>query len=139
MIKGKAKCGLCTSLGRPCNITGVLLNSRPFSLPLFLLFLLAYFFLVSRIIKESQEIDRKEAAKEELFLNRYKNLKRAQRKLNKSLSRLKTYYKRRRLLVLWGIKMTYRGLDSLEELEHAEEEAIIIEDINSLIYFNIIN
>ena len=35
--------------------------------------------------------------------------------------------------------MTYRGLDSLEELEHAEEEAIIIEDINNLIYSDIIN
>ena len=53
IIKGKAKYSLCTSLGRLCDVTSVPLNSRPFSLSLFLLFLLAYFFLVSRIIKES--------------------------------------------------------------------------------------
>ena len=35
--------------------------------------------------------------------------------------------------------MTYRGLNSLEELEYIEEEAIIIKDINSLIYSDIIN
>lgn len=30
MIAGKKKCGLCVSLGRPCDVTGTPLNSRGF-------------------------------------------------------------------------------------------------------------
>lgn len=104
----------------------------------FLVFFLAYSGLVSRIIRESRALDLKEAAEEELLQSRCEGLQRAQSELDESLSRLETCRKRRRQLVSRGIEMTRRGLDSLEELERAEEVAAA-EDVNSLVHSNIID
>ncbi|RFN44857.1 hypothetical protein FIE12Z_10903 [Fusarium flagelliforme] len=126
MIAGKKKCGLCVSLGRPCNVTGTPLNS------------------LTHIINKAKRLEEREAAAEELLSSRREALRVAQRELDESLSQLETCRKRKKELVSRGVEMTRRGLDSLDELEEAEKaesskEQLVVEDINSLVHSDVLD
>ncbi|KAF4337784.1 hypothetical protein FBEOM_8335 [Fusarium beomiforme] len=98
----------------------------------------------TRIINEAKRLDQREAEAEELLSRRREALRQAQRELDESLSELESCRKRKRDLTKKGAEMTRRGLESLEELERAEQadvpsERVIIEDVNSLVHSDVLD
>ena len=100
--------------------------------------------VVTCIINEAKRLEEREVAAEELLSSRWEALCVAQRELDESLSQLESCCKRKKELVLCGVEMTCCGLDLLDELEEAEraessKEQLVVEDINALVYSDILD
>jgi predicted transcriptional regulator len=77
---------------------------------------------VSRIVSESQRLEREELDAEESFRAEREALLQAQRRLDESLARLDRIRRQKRSLLTRGTEMVRRGLASLDEVEEAERQ-----------------
>lgn len=146
MVESGKKCGLCTRLGRPCDVTGVPLNSCACSFVTAVRVMAD--FPVSRIISEAKRIDAEELAAEELLQSRRESLAQAQRELlarqqelEESLARLSRLRTQRRSLISKGTELTRRNLESMDDLDEpeasVESEAVV--DVQSLVHSDLID
>lgn len=76
---------------------------------------------MTRIVAESKRLDQAEVEAEELFRERRAALLKAQQDLDEALGRLDRLRRQKRLVVTRGADMVRRGLESLDDLEAAEQ------------------
>ena len=121
MIERSSRCGECVRRGRSCDGSGVPVSSRVF-LPCFVFRSPSLTRTVSRIVSESQRLEREELDAEESFRAEREALLQAQRRLDESLARLDRIRRQKRSLLTRGTEMVRRGLASLDEVEEAERQ-----------------
>lgn len=137
MMEGAKKCGLCTRLGRPCDVSGVPLHCRRFNhLCECACFLIL--FLVSRVTEEDKRLEVEEAAAESHFLARREALRRAQREFDASLDALESLRRKRRVLKSQGEAMIHSVSDPSEEsAEVGREASEATFDLQSLVHSDV--
>ncbi|KAJ4175730.1 hypothetical protein NW767_015685 [Fusarium falciforme] len=120
MMKGAKKCGLCTRLGRPCDVSGVPLHC------------------LSRVTEEDKRLEVEEAEAESHFLARREALRRAQREFDASLDALESLRRKRRVLKSQGEAMIHSVSDPSEEsAEVGREASEATFDLQSLVHSDV--
>ncbi|KAJ4221994.1 hypothetical protein NW757_014435 [Fusarium falciforme] len=120
MMEGAKKCGLCTRLGRPCDVSGVPLHC------------------LSRVTEEDKKLEVEEAEAESHFLARREALRRAQREFDASLDALESLRRKRRVLKSQGEAMIHSVSDPSEEsVEVGREASEATFDLQSLVHSDV--
>ncbi|KAH7232456.1 hypothetical protein B0J15DRAFT_409240 [Fusarium solani] len=105
MMEGAKKCGLCTRLGRPCDVSGVPLHC------------------LSRVTEEDKRLEVEEAEAESRLLARREALRQAQREFDASLDALESLRRKRRVLKSQGEAMIHSVPDPSEDFAEVGREA----------------